>query len=128
MHQRHDRRQIGGLQTVYKAISDYGIIGNLHGVALLGKDRSIDGCCLPQIDSASLFGALLDARQGGAFRICVRREDGPGAGHLCPRVRAHLRLRPPAAGDRTHRRRSRALKKFEPFAALPRITIGMYLG
>ena len=54
---------------MYKKISDYAIIGNLHSVALIGTDGSIDWLCLPHIDSASVFGALLDDKKGGCFSI-----------------------------------------------------------
>ncbi|MFP3982985.1 MAG: glycoside hydrolase family 15 protein, partial [Desulfurivibrionaceae bacterium] len=54
---------------MYKKISEYGIIGNLHSVALVGLDGSIDWMCLPHLDSASVFGALLDDRKGGCFAI-----------------------------------------------------------
>ncbi len=53
----------------YKSIGDYGVIGDLHTVALVGKDGSIDWCCFPRFDSPSLFGALLDDQRGGRFRI-----------------------------------------------------------
>lgn len=53
----------------YKSIGDYGVIGDLHTVALVGKDGSIDWCCFPHFDSPSLFGALLDDQRGGRFRI-----------------------------------------------------------
>ncbi|MDH4152147.1 MAG: glycoside hydrolase family 15 protein [Nitrospira sp.] len=53
----------------YKPIGDYGVIGDLHTVALVGKDGSIDWCCFPHFDSPSMFGALLDDQRGGWFRI-----------------------------------------------------------
>lgn len=59
----------------YKPIGDYGVIGDLHTVALVGKDGAIDWCCFPHFDSPSLFGALLDDRQGGRFCIAPL-EDG----------------------------------------------------
>ena len=53
----------------YKKISDYGIVGNLQTIALVGLDGSIDWFCLPHIDSPSIFGALLDDEKGGRFAI-----------------------------------------------------------
>ena len=53
----------------YKPIESYGIIGDLHTVALVGMDGSNDWCCLPHFDSPSIFAAILDERKGGFFKI-----------------------------------------------------------
>ena len=58
----------------YKSIESYGIIGDLHSVALVGNDGSIDWCCLPNFDSPSVFAAILDERKGGFFKIAVQHE------------------------------------------------------
>ena len=62
-------RSPGAQKQKYLPIQDYGVIGNLHTVALVGKNGSIDWCCIPRFDSPSVFGALLDAEKGGFFRI-----------------------------------------------------------
>jgi GH15 family glucan-1,4-alpha-glucosidase len=50
---------------------DYGIIGNCRSAALISKTGSIDWCCLPEFDSASLFAKLLDDKKGGHFAFNV---------------------------------------------------------
>jgi len=50
-------------------IEDYGVIGDLHTVALISTDVSIDFLCLPEFDSPTVFAALLDPVKGGAFSI-----------------------------------------------------------
>jgi len=54
---------------VYLPIENYGVIGNMRTVALVGMNGSIDWFCHPDVDSPSLFGALLDDQKGGRFRI-----------------------------------------------------------
>src|SRR6476469_3639928 len=53
----------------YLPIEDYGVIGDLQSVALVGRNGSIDWCAIPDFDSPSVFGALLDVKKGGFFRI-----------------------------------------------------------
>ena len=64
-----DIDEISRRKPHYRPIEDYGIIGNLCSVALVRLDGSIDWCCLPNLDSPSVFGALLDAKKGGYFMV-----------------------------------------------------------
>ena len=48
---------------------NYVIIGNCKSSALINEDSSIDWSCLPQFDSPSVFGKILDDQKGGAFKI-----------------------------------------------------------
>lgn len=54
---------------MYKDISDYGVIGNLHTAALVSSDGSIDYCSLPNMDSETVFAGLLDDEKGGYFSL-----------------------------------------------------------
>lgn len=53
----------------YQPIENYGIIGNLNTVALVGMDGSIDFLSFPHFDSPTVFAALLDHEKGGRFQI-----------------------------------------------------------
>lgn len=58
----------------YQPIEDYGIIGDLHTVALVGTNGSIDWLCFPHFDSPSVFAAILDHKKGGSFKISPRAD------------------------------------------------------
>ena len=50
-------------------IAEHGLIGDLHSVALVGTDGTIDWYCCPRFDSPSVLASILDARRGGCYRL-----------------------------------------------------------
>jgi GH15 family glucan-1,4-alpha-glucosidase len=59
----------------YQPIENYGIVGDLHSVALVGMDGSIDMMSFPHFDSPTIFAALLDSSKGGRFQIAPTFKD-----------------------------------------------------
>ena len=59
-------------QGLYRPISDYGLISEMHSCALVSKEGSIDWCCFPRFDSAAIFSRILDWHNGGYFQITPR--------------------------------------------------------
>ena len=53
----------------YQPIENYGVIGDLNTVALVGLNGSIDFMCFPDFDSPTIFASLLDKHKGGSFSI-----------------------------------------------------------
>ncbi len=53
----------------YQPIENYGVIGNMQSIALVGTNGSIDFLCYPEFDSPTVFAALLDDQKGGRFEI-----------------------------------------------------------
>jgi len=54
----------------FQPIENYGVIGNMRSIALVGMHGSIDFLCYPEFDSPTIFAALLDDQNGGRFEIC----------------------------------------------------------
>jgi GH15 family glucan-1,4-alpha-glucosidase len=59
----------------YQPIENYGVIGDLNTVALVGLNGSIDFMCFPNFDSPSIFAALLDEHKGGYFKLSPQFKD-----------------------------------------------------
>lgn len=55
--------------TTNNSTLNFGIIGNCKSAALINEDSSIQWCCLPQFDSPSVFGKIIDSEIGGHFQI-----------------------------------------------------------
>ncbi|MDA8076001.1 MAG: glycoside hydrolase family 15 protein [Actinomycetota bacterium] len=55
-------------------IEDYAVIGDLHTMALVGRDGSIDWLCLPHFDSSACFARLLGTEENGFWKIAPAGE------------------------------------------------------
>ena len=62
-------------ETDYLPIAEHGVIGDLHTVALVGTDGTIDWYCTPRFDSPSVFASILDKERGGFYRIAPAAVD-----------------------------------------------------
>src|SRR6201993_2669656 len=59
----------------FEPIENYGVIGNMCSIALVGMNGSIDFLCYPSFDSPTVFMALLDDERGGRFQIQPELKD-----------------------------------------------------
>ena len=55
----------------YLPVSEHGLIGDLHTVALVGTNGTIDWLCCPSFDAPAMFASLLDAERGGSFELAA---------------------------------------------------------
>ena len=65
----------GDLQHAYLPIAEHGLVGDLHTVALVGTTGTIDWYCCPAFDAPSVFGCILDAKQGGFYALRPEGDD-----------------------------------------------------
>jgi GH15 family glucan-1,4-alpha-glucosidase len=59
----------GEHEGTYLPIAEHGLVGDLHTVALVGTNGTIDWYCCPSFDSPSVFGAILDKDRGGSYTL-----------------------------------------------------------
>jgi GH15 family glucan-1,4-alpha-glucosidase len=58
----------------YLPIAEHGLIGDLHTVALVGTEGTIDWYCCPRFDAPSLFGTMLDRERGVEVEVVSARQ------------------------------------------------------
>jgi GH15 family glucan-1,4-alpha-glucosidase len=54
-------------------LEDYGLIGDTHTAALVGRGGSLDWLCVPRFDSSACFAALLGSPDHGRWLLAPRR-------------------------------------------------------
>jgi GH15 family glucan-1,4-alpha-glucosidase len=55
--------------TRYPSLEQYGLIGNLETCALVNDEGEIEWLPMPHVESSSVFASVLDAEDGGYWRI-----------------------------------------------------------
>src|ERR687895_423901 len=74
-------RPLGG--SPFPPIAEYAFLSDCETTALVAPSGNIEWMCLPRMDSASVFGAVLD-RSAGGFRIGPATETVPAARRYVP--------------------------------------------
>ena len=57
------------MNKIKRKIEDHGVIGDLRTCALIANDGTLDYFCWPNLDSPSVFSALLDSDKAGLFSL-----------------------------------------------------------
>ncbi len=57
------------MSAIKRRIDDHGVIGDLRTCAMIANDGTIDYLCWPELDSPSVFAALLDSDEAGLFSL-----------------------------------------------------------
>ena len=65
----------GEHEDSYLPIAEHGLVGDLHTVALVGTNGTIDWYCCPAFDAPSVFGAILDKDEGGFYALRPEHDD-----------------------------------------------------
>jgi alpha,alpha-trehalase len=75
--------QSAAMPSPFPPIADYAFLSDCHTGALVAPDGAVDWLCVPQFDSPSVFGTLVD-REAGSFRLGPFGIDAPSDRHYEP--------------------------------------------
>jgi Domain of unknown function (DUF5911) len=92
------------VERTYPPIGDYALIGDTMTAALISRAGSLDWRCLPDLDSTSVFGAILDRLNGGRLHVGPVAEATVRRHYLdsAPILEARSEQRTPSPRDRLH--------------------------
>ena len=81
----HPDERLGAarLRSPFPPIADYAFLSDCETTALIAPSGNVEWLCLPRIDSASTFGAILD-RHAGSFRLSPDNVEVPVARRYLP--------------------------------------------